>query len=286
MRHRLYLLAFWACATMTALSLGAWVWSGFASALYRWQGGMWMIGTGELFVSAAPSVRWNPAVLGFEYQASPTGPLLTVDSKLRFRSLSEYDLQLPHFVPALVFGAAASLTLYRVRKPFDRPGRVSRRGSFRALRWTLAWTVLVFLAASFASEWTRLVRNRPSWSVCWRDGKLTLTSGTYWSLPEAPSGWSLAAVGDVEYEAAGIHLFALWTPSRSGSDEYGVSISTWGLAALLAFPASMLWYIHLRKYPASSRCRKCHYDLTGLAAGAPCPECGSATQSRPTTLPP
>ncbi len=82
--------------------------------------------------------------------------------------------------------------------------------------------------------------------------------------------------GEDRYESEGIFLIESGTPDALWGDDYWVDVSTWALACFLAIPGAMLWYIHLRKYPASSRCRKCHYDLTGLAAGTTCPECGAA----------
>lgn len=271
MRRRLYLLTLWVFTTLTALSLGVLIWSGFATAKYRWQGGVWEVRAGEISISAAPRVRWNPKVLGFEYSAFPTRPFVSLNSKVSFQSLSEFDLRLPSIVPALVFGTAAALALYRVRRPFDRGGRVSRRGSFRKLRWTLTGSVAFLVAASTASEWMSVSRSGRSWSFGWGDGRLLFTTGSYFG---PPLGWSVSAHGEDRYESEGIFLIESGTPDALWGDDYWVAVSTWGLAFLLAIPGAMLWHIHLRKYPSSSVCSKCHYDRTGLAAGAACPECG------------
>jgi hypothetical protein len=55
----------------------------------------------------------------------------------------------------------------------------------------------------------------------------------------------------------------------------------WMPLAAAAFPAMILWWPQVRSLRSIFRkpkgiCRKCGYDLKGLAAGAVCPECGTA----------
>lgn len=57
-----------------------------------------------------------------------------------------------------------------------------------------------------------------------------------------------------------------------------INVSIWFLAFFVSIPTGLLWFAHLRNDPVGL-CPDCRYDLTGLAAGTPCPECGGAAQA-------
>ena len=68
-----------------------------------------------------------------------------------------------------------------------------------------------------------------------------------------------------------------WWPSFiRRSPETTTCIPLWILVVLSAVPTALLWRRDhiLTKRARAGRCPKCNYDLSGLAAGAACPECG------------
>lgn len=83
----------------------------------------------------------------------------------------------------------------------------------------------------------------------------------------------------------GLHVFA--TPSRAaiiwgfatsaGGGSRDCSIPLWAPIVLLAASLAVLWRV---KVGIEGACTHCGYDLRGLTAGQPCPECGASTTSR------
>ncbi len=59
--------------------------------------------------------------------------------------------------------------------------------------------------------------------------------------------------------------------------EYEFEVAIWPLPAAALFFTAFLWYLDTlaRRRARLNLCPKCHYDRTGLAAGAKCPECGA-----------
>jgi hypothetical protein len=53
-------------------------------------------------------------------------------------------------------------------------------------------------------------------------------------------------------------------------------IPFWALLISVAIPTAFLWRRDRRDRFGPGRCPKCGYSLAGLAAGAGCPECGTA----------
>ena len=64
--------------------------------------------------------------------------------------------------------------------------------------------------------------------------------------------------------------------SRAGNRYAEGCVPLWLPALLIAAPSAWLWWRDRQRWglgPAG-RCAACGYDLTGLPAGAACPECG------------
>ena len=59
-----------------------------------------------------------------------------------------------------------------------------------------------------------------------------------------------------------------WTGGRE------VVVPLWLIAFIPSLTTAWLWYRDRRQ---PGRCTDCNYDLTGLATGSACPECGKAS---------
>lgn len=70
-----------------------------------------------------------------------------------------------------------------------------------------------------------------------------------------------------------------------GSDIRGVWVVLWVPVVMLVVLGAGLRYSAGRsvRRAAVNLCQKCRYDLRGLAASAPCPECGQRRAKHPAT---
>ena len=79
------------------------------------------------------------------------------------------------------------------------------------------------------------------------------------------------------FSARTFHWY-VWTPgygffSDVGIDAFCVIVPVWLIALVVGALTAWLWY---RDWNRPTRCADCGYDLTGLPAGAVCPECGKS----------
>jgi hypothetical protein len=96
-----------------------------------------------------------------------------------------------------------------------------------------------------------------------------------WRLERYP-GWDWGTNGEARYTSA-----ATWT----GGVLWGSDTSGWGAGVSVLYPviaatvsSSLLWFADRRR-SRTGLCSKCGYDRRGLAADAPCPECGQEPTS-------
>jgi hypothetical protein len=59
-----------------------------------------------------------------------------------------------------------------------------------------------------------------------------------------------------------------------------LDLPLWPAAAFSAALSGLAWMRYCRRTPGV--CRRCHYDLSGLPPGSPCPECASPIPARGT----
>ncbi len=94
--------------------------------------------------------------------------------------------------------------------------------------------------------------------------------------PEIPKGFYGPKLWRVS-EAHAEVMRQLGPRSLINMYRWGLAVPTWAVALAVAVPTCVLWWSWWRD---RRRCRlgiclTCHYDLTGVRAGAVCPECGS-----------
>jgi hypothetical protein len=88
-------------------------------------------------------------------------------------------------------------------------------------------------------------------------------------------GLFLGSPPDANMDAA----LSVWLPMlRRVGSRMVMHVPLWIPLAMTALPAGFLWRADRQRRALLKRggCPNCHYDRTGLAAGAPCPECGRA----------
>ena len=140
-----------------------------------------------------------------------------------------------------------------------------RTGTRRFGKW--AATVLALaLAAGFVFTFFQTVSYYP-----WSGKQCHLTSGAL--LRGYRNG--ISPLGG-PYLARPTHRPFTWLPHYDTS-----AMDYWWVCPLWPIPLGAglvaVWLWRLDRFPRG-HCRRCGYDLTGLAAGAVCPECGAASQ--------
>jgi hypothetical protein len=149
------------------------------------------------------------------------------------------------------------------------------------IRKTIKWGGLsasVVFVAMYAASWR--------WYVLWSSARWTCAAGTGRAyvihfrdepregvidyLSGRPSAWIW---GPLAVPNGGV-FWKLWTNAAS----YGPSFPLWLPAALSLGATGGAWRLDTlaRRRACAGLCPKCHYDRTGLAASAVCPECGAA----------
>lgn len=115
-------------------------------------------------------------------------------------------------------------------------------------------------------------------SVVVADGALQILSRDAPSRPGLT--WSLSGSG----ELAGLRAMRWWFGREGWTfySPYGATSGTtyviplWFLWTLTALATAWLWISDRRRVPGA--CPACGYSRAGLAAGGPCPECGSPSR--------
>ncbi|MDP1661206.1 MAG: hypothetical protein Q8L55_04745 [Phycisphaerales bacterium] len=182
------------------------------------------------------------------------------------------------------------------RRPI-KPPRIGRKR--RALGWTLLTLGLLVAGVWVASGWWQISFEKidgERFNVL--SGELHICTDTWvcanidgdqeergWSIEPRMEGWKIwygwdAQVGTSVARGGGLSVspsvldrgFFQW---RSDFFTHRLVV-LWPIPLLLWTPAALLLrYGYLaRRRAITGKCKKCGYDFAGLAAEAPCPECG------------
>jgi len=169
------------------------------------------------------------------------------------------------------------------------PGRSRPTHFSRASSWFARYPLGLF--AFFSATLLAL-------SLC-RD--LTIEQPPDWLITASAGGVAIAHGRNLLYHPPGPPTFELstprspllrrlsgfsWWPRRSTSFALNpivmYTVPLWIPLTLCGVPSAIAWRAHLRRRrrgPAS--CPSCGYDLRGLPASAPCPECGASRAAHP-----
>ncbi len=147
------------------------------------------------------------------------------------------------------------------------PRRTKRSRIRRVAKWAGA-VVLVLIAAAWAVSpyWhVALIIAReqvPRVLVALAPGAIYLELPPENAVPWMGSRFVVAKRNDWRLRwAPDIYLGATWS----------LTMPLWTLLGAAGVPTAWLWW---RDRTSSGHCAACGYDLAGLAAAAPCPECG------------
>lgn len=139
------------------------------------------------------------------------------------------------------------------------------------IRRTIKWGGLA-LCLLLAGVWVRSecvleVLTGARWQVSWSKGAIDI-----WKLvfPHQNSAHIVAPVGGV-----GPRMW--WCHTESNGPEWGLAIPLWIPLAPTLLATTAAWRLDAlaRRRARAGVCPKCHYDRTGVAPYAVCPECGS-----------
>ena len=80
------------------------------------------------------------------------------------------------------------------------------------------------------------------------------------------------------------HRFRLvwwWTPVPTTSGDWFIGLATWPLVAVSLATTALAFRLDslARRRAYMNLCKNCHYNRTGLASDAVCPECGTPASS-------
>ena len=146
----------------------------------------------------------------------------------------------------------------------------------KTIKWGGASTTLLLVVVWLTSGWG-FVSYSPDGS-----SGIGLSAGRVWV--QTSRYYGVADGFDYGRSIDGGWHFELWPWRFCGPfpAPFLVYIPLWPLIVLLLIPTGLAWRLdQLATRGADfSQCQTCHYNLTGLPANSPCPECG-ASRAKP-----
>ncbi len=261
----------WPLTILALALLSLWFVGAWGSVAVAWSRGSAGLGPHGLTISISDTPRGEPT--GLLTRWHPHHPEW-FNAMWWQRNDDLFALGCSLLAPAVLVALAAGVGWYRRARPFNRTGRLSRRRQFRGVRWMATAASAALLIVALTSQWYAI-----EWLTPYH--RVTIDSGTFLWTPDGSA--STPWLGKVSLQALGTpvqseyHILYEWLHLGSRRT---LEVSMWlALAVSLAWCGG-LWFVRLRRYPFDGECPHCHYDLTGLPAGQPCPECGQVAVER------
>jgi hypothetical protein len=140
-------------------------------------------------------------------------------------------------------------------------------------KWGGAAATLLLVGVWLGSGWVHVRWQSPSWGITVSRGRLVLG---HTSPP--PEGTLAQPMSDV---STGPFRFS-WRYVRYVSPRgWSIFLPLWPAAVASFLPTAWAWRLDTlaHRRARAGACPNCHYDRTGLAPSALCPECGSPARS-------
>lgn len=156
-----------------------------------------------------------------------------------------------------------------------------KRVGKRFLKWGGPVVAVLLAAAWWMSDWRWIGYLGPGGSFCVVErGVIGVGYGPEWATPRdgktrdaPPTGFHGGSV-PLEYEW---WFVLVWEPGHRA-----VGVPLWFPVGIVVGLSTVVWrrdWLSQRR-AILGHCAKCRYDRRGLAAAAPCPECGATEQVR------
>jgi hypothetical protein len=154
--------------------------------------------------------------------------------------------------------------------------RRTKRSRFRSAAKWAGVVVCVMIGAA----WCVSIRAAFGYhGVLSSDYACRVTAGTLWLMHLEPRRNPSQAY--FQTHGPQVQWWPVWDSYYSPSwGAERLAIPLWMPFVLVAIPTAWLWWRD-RRSRWVGHCAACGYDLAGLAAGSPCPECGAAPKGRP-----
>jgi len=265
----------WMLTVLTLLTLATWI-------VTRWGGVTWTFGNGGgialyhgVVAGGFGSASAPPQVSGVRWAWNPDDAAWLHVVSYGYWGDRDFATQFTLLAPAIIMASLAGWLWYRRWRPANRPDRPARTRTMNVMRWTFAATSILLVGAATPTYWYRATFRGSSIDAAATRGMLMASSSGFLTVRGGfPMGLSFESLPPRPARSPlhEVNVTLLHVSSMTGG-KFIALVSFWPLAALSAAFATMLWCV--RRNPAAVHaCPHCQYDLTGLAAETPCPECG------------
>ena len=267
--------------------------SGWHGVRYSWAGGSVSVSAGGIGLNHAenPGIFGSP-IRGWGLEIDWTNPAWF--HSIELSHLPGYHNHFVSFVPFAVLACVAALFgWYRHARPFVRPNRPNRRHQFRFIRWLCTTLCAISLFAAIASYWIVFEYQTAKTQIF---AVNAIVSAVHNEQPKAPvpppgvspSNWAAVMRPDIapRFSLVGSRSTVPWRGRIyqfywANWPDWSHILNLWFLWAVLLMPTAFFWFLHLRRYPSSTHCARCHYNRAGIRPHSPCPECGHVPPVRP-----
>ena len=162
--------------------------------------------------------------------------------------------------------AAGSICESMLRRRYPESTFIWKRRLRSSGTWLGLLCVLLLAVLAVLSVWISIWLNSGGLTVALEGGQIS-TSFVNLGMP-AGSQWHAESRANPTMD---------WSFTYEDSPiGYSVRLPLWPVVLLVSIVTALLWYCG-RRSTRAGHCQRCKYDLTGLAPGGKCPECGKGS---------